>query len=993
MLMMIRLFTQRLFATFFVVASLQCLGQGLEPPYLNSFDTEEDFNKLKVIDASGDGKTWNYSTYYGYEHSAVALSSRTEPKDDWIVSPAVSLKAGRSYLFSFLTCCGLPNYSERLEAYCGAAATVDGQSTKLIEPTIVNWDVENWQTLSATFTPDADGDYYFSIHAISDVFMQNLYIDDFSVKEVNLNSPAAVTGLTAIADRCQLPVSISFIAPTLNAKGETITSISRISIKREDTLIKEFVAPRPGETLFYDDMEAKEGTNHYYLSVENEYGEGPVNSVSCYVGNDMQPLAVTNIKATDNGDGTIKLTWDAPTTGLSGGYVDPASVKYRVMRNCGSDYLEIAKDINDTQVIDATEVSGQACVKYIIYDYIDSPYDYQVASAWTMAGTPYTMPFKESCNDGLMEMQPWELQNYSSNTSGGWFSIYDKDVPVQAYDEDGGYLVFIPVSESDSAMIASPKIAIKGTVNPTLSFSYYSHKGCTSRLHVGLAADGDSFADIFEVSIDAEESGWKRMELPLNDYSNCNYVRFAFIGAAAGSLDYIRVDNIVVNSQQEQDLALTKVVWPEEISKGGNNIISVNVTNNGTKQAGNFSVLLYRDFAIFANKNYDSLAPGETIDVEFTDDAATITSPSAYYMVIVDYVDDFEKSNNYSDDIEINVNQHWDYPIVKDANAIISDGKVQLTWEIPDAYQSTFESFENSYDFAISGISPWTVRDFNRHSTITVGNGYYDNAGLPAAFMVFNPELAGVDDSAFTPHSGKKMLAAFANTWGLNDGWLISPELSGKAQNISFYAKSANIDFPEYMEVWYSTASRTQDDFTEMVDGFDLEESDWAKVNFELPEGVRYFAIRCNSYDAYALLIDDITYQSATANAKVVGYNIYRNGERLNDSPVTDLKFTDNNAPSEECKYGISAVYTTGESQQAEVAPATGGIIVPSLPIEQCVSVSGNRLVVGVETADIYNVGGMHVAHIGKNSDHTIILPSGIYIVKFNGSAIKVAVK
>ena len=39
------------------------------------------------------------------------------------------------------------------------------------------------------------------------------------------------------------------------------------------------------------------------------------------------------------------------------------------------------------------------------------------------------------------------------------------------------------------------------------------------------------------------------------------------------------------------------------------------------------------------------------------------------------------------------------------------------------------------------------------------------------------------------------------------DDWAISPALSGNAQTISFYAKSYSKDYPEKIEVLYSTGS------------------------------------------------------------------------------------------------------------------------------------------------------------------------------------------
>ena len=84
---------------------------------------------------------------------------------------------------------------------------------------------------------------------------------------------------------------------------------------------------------------------------------------------------------------------------------------------------------------------------------------------------------------------------------------------------------------------------------------------------------------------------------------------------------------------------------------------------------------------------------------------------------------------------------------------------------------------------------PGTFTISNTSST----NIPYENAGRPMAFQVFNPAHAGLllvngagQPTGWMPHSGNQMLAAFGDVDGQNNDWLISPELSGDAQTITF---------------------------------------------------------------------------------------------------------------------------------------------------------------------------------------------------------------
>ena len=94
--------------------------------------------------------------------------------------------------------------------------------------------------------------------------------------------------------------------------------------------------------------------------------------------------------------------------------------------------------------------------------------------------------------------------------------------------------------------------------------------------------------------------------------------------------------------------------------------------------------------------------------------------------------------------------------------------------------------------------------------------------------------------------------------------------------------------------------------------------------NLQLPEGTKYFAIRCVSNNKFALLLDDIKFVEAGSNPEDLqlnGYNVYRDGKKVNKSLVSGEKFTDNTL-TESAKYGyvVTAVYDKGESLASNLA-------------------------------------------------------------------------
>ena len=173
--------------------------------------------------------------------------------------------------------------------------------------------------------------------------------------------------------------------------------------------------------------------------------------------------------------------------------------------------------------------------------------------------------------------------------------------------------------------------------------------------------------------------------------------------------------------------------------------------------------------------------------------------------------------------------------------------------------------------------------------------------------------------------------ADYANDFGYeNDDWLISPELSGDEQTISFYARTASTSKRnDYIQVRYSTTGTATSDFTLLPDGEIRLENGWTRYEYTLPAGTRYFAIRNNSEEGFAVLLDDITYTIAgdAPQVTLLGYDIYCDGELLNDEPISETTFTiDGAAPG---NYWVTAVYDAGVAEctvahDAGVAGDTG---------------------------------------------------------------------
>lgn len=228
----------------------------------------------------------------------------------------------------------------------------------------------------------------------------------------------------------------------------------------------------------------------------------------------------------------------------------------------------------------------------------------------------------------------------------------------------------------------------------------------------------------------------------------------------------------------------------------------------------------------------------------------------------------------------------------------------------------------------------------------------------------------------------------------------VSPELAGVSQTIEFWVGSINSNYGnETFEVWYSTTTDELGSFVKIDEASGEADQVWKKVSADLPEGTKYFAIRCTSPDRYAFKVDDISFISANSaeqNLTIVGYNVYRNGSKLNEKPVTETSFTDT------IEYGIytyevTVVYDVGESVYSESIEFGHFSDVESLNCGN-VAAFGKDGKIAVrnalgKTVSIYSLSGVRLySHTGAQS-MDIEAKSGAYIVKIGQKAEKVIVK
>lgn len=301
-----------------------------------------------------------------------------------------------------------------------------------------------------------------------------------------------VTSIAAVpADNSVSKNTVSWTNPTLAWNRTELSDLAEVRVYRKKADAKEAntttellsadhaellatlpAAGKKGETMEWEDAAPLNGINTYYVVPCRVAGEiGMPDSVRCFSGNDA-PAAPVDIKATKLGEQSIKVEWTAPNIGANNGYVNPASIKYIVIRQ--PDNKRVA-NTGKTSFVDET-ITG------------DDNYYYQV-QAYTEEGGKGGVATTEKVRAGLGWDTPQKFNLFEENEANRW-TVEDAGKSGANFSYTGpldyqGYTLWTSSSRETDSWAFSPKLNLKKgktyrftyTVEdryPKVEFSYYS---------------------------------------------------------------------------------------------------------------------------------------------------------------------------------------------------------------------------------------------------------------------------------------------------------------------------------------------------------------------------------------------------------------------------------------------------------------------------------------------------------------------------------------
>lgn len=933
------------FTLFLLFSSLTAAAQTpVDVPYKQTFDNEATLDAFISINANGDDAVWEYNPMI---HCAACPWCETGPVDDYLLLP-INLVGHASYELTFHCYGGY--FDDRFCLWLADAPTVEGMKVQLIEPTDVK-NISEKYVHRVNFSVETSGVYYIAWHDCSPKDQGTIFLDDIEITGSAATAPMAPEFISVVpGEKGDHICDLTFRMPTENLVGTPIEDIDHVVIYRNDIKVEtlkkdaEGKALEPGAICKWHDKELSNRLYTYRVVAVTPEGEESAPAISeVYVGFD-QPGRVKNLKIREDLDepGKIIITWDAPTEGIHGGYLNPATIYYTVSKS----YYE-EPTTRETTFTDYLDVSGgQTYAAYSIYaqnEIGSNRNDWQTIS--THAGPAMVAPWAESYPGVSCKNGPW-LTHVTGDTEIGQASWYISspvgDIPDQ--DGDGGYTYFFTTNFGNSARYTSPKIDISHLSTPTLSFWLYE-KGNKDKVEVGVMPEMTEWQTLETIVLDSHD-GWKRHMVDLSAFLDTRFIQVGFNGISVEETSFITaIDNISIRNASEYDLSIQSYKFPARVDVGRDNGFTLVVRNRGAESLsdGSYTVNLYRQDSadeephVVYSLEGSALAADMTDEITLKDNPGIFTPDCVKYSAEIVLAGDATPADNVVAPMDVVVFKPA-YPAPADLAGSCSEDGVAMSWSIPDVGEGSAlpvtDGFEDYPIFSITDCGEWSLYDGDKQYTITMalstGDGVvaleYEHAGEPMAWQVFSPIDAGIPYTSWDPHDGELMMVCMGNAlnnedkrYHENDDWLISPALSGRQQSISFFAKCGmgSAYQPELLEVLYSTTDNEPDSFISLGDYIELYNvSEWEEHIAVLPEGAKFFALRCVSDHKFALLVDDVTYHPAgKADVTLLGYNVYRDRVRLNTELLPTPAFADATAEEGQTyEYCVTAVYSEGES-------------------------------------------------------------------------------
>ncbi len=1007
-----------------------------------------------VIDANGDNNTWDEDSYNGIYYNY----SSSNAADDWALTPPLKALKGCRYKVHAAFSCQMSSCPEKVEIKMGYAPTAEAMETVVLPATVI--DQTDPMAFDFEVIPDRDGKMFIGIHAISDANMYKLKIKELTISApVNENSPAApeISGLEA--DRSgALTLTGTVKAPTLAENGTTLAAIDRIEVTRNGKTVATIENPVPGTEVAFSDATVDKDDEYEYIAYawNGEMKSSPSEPVKTFVGIN-RPGEVENISIVRSGDNAkaVTVTWEAPAKDWQG-YALNGDWTYNVEVYPDNAYYHGNKTyegLTETSftfepVFDTGRDHGFVYVKVNAVNNAGGGYAEKSANIY--CGEALPLPFKESFPNYTLE-HPWgdgesngpqiasitdDERALSYQQYNGWNRLMDASFQSAdgSQDGDNGFAGMFGWSyitdtagtyHNEWTELLSPAIDLSGVDKPMLTFYTYNwlqyNFADPNTIDVDVVTEDGTRHNALHLVISdlGNVQAWEHVAVDLSEFAN-RTVSLIFKGTIRANgengYNWILIDNIRIDKLAATDLSVADIEAPVQAVPNEPFSVKARISNLGGSTVAAHKATLIHNGKEVATKDLGALGFSKSEIVEFTHSLGVKDPIGNVLAIRVEAEGDEITENNLTSEVTVARNLKL---LPEPEKVYINPGGERLEWGEPDYSNAAPEAVKEDFE---------SYPVVEQESFLTEAGDwiFIDVDGAPIGGMVSSStwellEYPGIpthsaqswwvqsrmfDEFSDTYYGHDNSMQYLANMYVVNntftagvqqDDWAITPELCGREQLVTLWARSYNRDTPETVEFLYSEGGTEPESF-KLIRRVEELPADWTQFALVVPEGGKRFAIRGCSYAAMGTaqtFIDDVTYYPATGDAqnlKLKGYNVYCDNSLLTTAPVATLECVE--LPAGTHEYAVSALYESGESR-AVVAVEGSGIdgVDANSPV---IAVRDNRIVLtnlGGKPWSVTAASGIVCGHgTGVDSSETEV-SHGVYIVTINGRPHRLIVK
>lgn len=484
-------------------------------------DEYELFTKWKPEEAYWD---WRYRNDWD-ELSPVFVECtyNYENNDVWLFLPPVHLGAADKY-YTFSVECSLfdaespdavHDFQVVLCSEANPESRISDVTAKFRPSSNAIDNGSDFDIITGLVKADKPGDYYIGLHAIPrsiEMMAGNCAFRNFKVSDDNIssNAPALPTDLVVVdAGNGELAANVTFTFPSTDISGEAIPAgtvlTAKITAKEAKTC-----TGKPGDKIVVK-VATVQGENTISFNISSGDSNGETVYQKVYTGVHI-PVRPEEFDAVVSDDLTkVSLKWNAVTTSIDGGYLNPETVTYRIEGIGFRDeygevqYVTIADNLIKTSYdfVLPEDASQEYYDIYVIAQNEAGDCGTGLGRKFYL-GKPYALPFYEGFENGGCASAPWiiyDSEGYYSYVEQRVFNLAEIDGDAFAGSDDSAFAYHCSFAYRLGTRLGLPRFSTMGQPEVTLNLTTMAGERTPRFTIKAIGDDSGATYDVGEIPV------------------------------------------------------------------------------------------------------------------------------------------------------------------------------------------------------------------------------------------------------------------------------------------------------------------------------------------------------------------------------------------------------------------------------------------------------------------------------------------------------------